>query len=283
MAVNGLLQKGTGGPFLLIGGAEDREGECLILREFVRLAGGDRASIVVITTATRLPGEVGEAYRRVFLRLGAREVSPVHLDSREKAGDLRHAAILQRATGIFFTGGDQLRIARILGGTIFEHALEAASLGGVVIGGTSAGAAAMGEIMITGGRGGRSPGKNAVKMAPGLGLIGGVVIDQHFAQRGRIGRLLAAVACYPRILGIGIDEDTAVVVSPAGRFTVLGSGTVTVVDGRTITHTSAYDVHPQPMLALTGATLHILPQGYGYDFKAGKPYSPGSRMACGPL
>ncbi|NHM26606.1 cyanophycinase [Desulfofundulus sp. TPOSR] len=283
MAVNGLLQKGTGGPFLLIGGAEDKDGECRILREFVRLAGGERASIVVITTATRLPGEVGEAYRLVFLRLGAGEVSPVHLDSREKAGDLRHAAILQRATGIFFTGGDQLRIARILGKTLFEHALEAASLGGVVIGGTSAGAAAMGEIMITGGRGGLSPGKNTVKMAPGLGLISGVVIDQHFAQRGRIGRLLAAVAHNPHVLGIGIDEDTAIVVSPDGRFNVLGSGTVTVVDGRTITHTNASDLHPQPMLALTGVTLHVLPQGYGYDFKAGKPYSPGSRMACGPL
>lgn len=261
---------------MLIGGAEDKDGECRILREFVRLAGGERASIVVITTATRLPGEVGEAYRRVFLRLGAGEVLPVHLDSREKAGDPCHAAFLQRATGIFFTGGDQLRISRVLGGTLSERSLKAASLGGVAIGGTSAGAAAMGEIMIAGGRGGRSPGKNTVKMAPGLGVIGGVVIDQHFAQRGRIGRLLAAVAHNPHVLGIGIDEDTAIIVTPDGRFNVLGSGTVTVVDGRTITHTNASDLHPQPMLALTGATLHVLPQGYGYDFKSQKPYSPGS-------
>lgn len=252
---------------MLIGGAEDKEGECFILREFVRLAGGERANIVVITTATRLPGEVGEAYRRVFLRLGAGEVWPVHLDSQEKAGDLRHAAILQRATGIFFTGGDQLRITRILGKTLFEHALEVASLGGVVIGGTSAGAAAMGEIMITGGRGGRSPGKNTVKMAPGLGLISGVVIDQHFAQRGRIGRLLAAVASHPHVLGIGIDEDTAIAVSPGGRFTVLGSGTVTVVDGRSITRTGAAG-------SLLGATLHVLAPGYGYDLKARKPRLP---------
>ncbi|MGB9826860.1 MAG: cyanophycinase, partial [Desulfofundulus sp.] len=210
-------------------------------------------------------------YRRVFLKLGAGEVLPLHLDNREKAADPAPVRILQQATGIFFTGGDQLRIARILGGTRVEQALQVASRAGVVIGGTSAGAAAMGEVMITGGRGGRSPGRNTVKMAPGLGLISGVVIDQHFAQRGRIGRLLAAVAHNPHVLGIGIDEDTAIAVSPDGRFTVLGSGTVTVVDGRTITHTNASDLRPQPMLALAGATLHVLPQGYGYDFKSRQP------------
>ncbi|SHE33699.1 cyanophycinase [Desulfofundulus australicus DSM 11792] len=274
MTANDHWRGGAAESFLLIGGAEDKDGECFILREFVRLAGGERAGIAVITTAARLPGEVGESYRRVFLRLGAGEVWPVHLDSREKAGDPYHIAALQRATGVFFTGGDQLRITRILGDTPFERSLKANGSGRLIIGGTSAGAAAMGEIMITGGRGGYPPGRNAVKMAPGLGLLGGVVIDQHFAQRGRIGRLLAAVACYPRILGIGIDEDTAVVVSPAGRFTVLGSGTVTVVDGRTITHTNASDLHPQPMLALTGATLHVLPPGYGYDLKARKPRLP---------
>ena len=250
---------------MVIGGREEKEGECRILGRLVDLAGGHAAHLLILTTAAEQGGRVGEEYRAIFRRLGASEVSVLHLNRREQANQTAAAETLRAASGIFFTGGDQLRITSTLGGTLVYETLHRRYQEGVVIAGTSAGASAMSGAMIVGGDGESVPHKAALQMVPGIGLLEEVVIDQHFAQRGRIGRLLAAVAQNPFILGVGVDEDTAMVVEPDGTFSVEGSATVTVVDGKTLTYSNASESRPDQPLALTNVTLHVLPRGYRFD------------------
>jgi cyanophycinase len=169
------------------------------------------------------------------------------------------------AGGIFFTGGDQLRITSLLGGTEVDFALHEAYRKGTVIAGTSAGASVMSATMIIGGDEDSSPYQGSISMGPGMGLVHQVVIDQHFAQRGRLGRLVSAVAQQPAILGIGIDEDTAVIINSKNCMKVIGSQTVTVVDGNRCEHTNVSEAKPEQALALTAITVHILPGGYGFD------------------
>jgi cyanophycinase len=218
-----------------------------------------------MTAATEMPEVVGEDYRRIFKRLGAENTTVLNISTREEANDSRAIKCIDEATGIFFTGGDQLRITSLLGGTGVYEKLHEAYKRGVVIAGTSAGASVMSSTMIVEGDSERAPHKNTLKMAPGMGLINGVVVDQHFAQRGRLGRLLTAVAQNPYVLGIGIDEDTAMVVSPNGQFKVFGSQTVTVVDGEDITTTNVSESKPDEFLTMTNVRLHVLAAGYGYD------------------
>lgn len=253
------------GTLVIIGGAEDKEGRCDILRKFVELAGDKEAKLVIMTAATQQPEVVGEEYRRLFSKLGVKNIEVLDFSSRRQANLPQHVQIIEEATGIFFTGGDQLRITTLLGGTQIYQALHKAYRRGTVIAGTSAGASVMSETMIVEGDSEEAPKRNTLKMAPGMGLIREVVVDQHFAQRGRIGRLLTAVAQNPYILGIGIDEDTAIVVSPQGEFQVYGSQTVTVVDGSQIGHTNVSQSSPSEPLALTKVVLHVLPAGYGFD------------------
>lgn len=205
------------GTLVVIGGAEDKDDRCLILKRFVELAGGKQAKLVIVTTATVEPGVSGEVYCRLFRQLGVGDTAVLNVNTRQDARAPRVKEVLERATGIFFTGGDQLRLTSILGGTLVDDALHKAYLQGTIIAGTSAGASAMSETMIVEGEEAEAPRKNIVQMAPGLGLLREVVIDQHFAQRGRLGRLLTAVAQHPYVLGLGIDEDTAIIVSPAAR------------------------------------------------------------------
>lgn len=262
------------GRLLLIGGAEDKEGDCLILKEFVRLAGGAGARVAVLAVAPADQEAVGDAYREVFLRLGAGEAEVLLLPDREAARQGCLVEAVNRATGLFFPGGDQLRVTSRLGGTPVEDAVRHAYHRGVVVGGTSAGAAVMTDTMIVAGDSADAPQKCATNLAPGLGLLEETVLDQHFAQRGRLGRLLSALAQNPHILGIGVDEDTALRVDPDGRFWVLGSRTVTVVDGRGISHANASEVHREDPLALTDVRLHVLPTGYGFDLGARRPLLP---------
>ncbi len=259
------------GTLLIIGGAEDKEGDCLILRKFVQLAGGPRARIVIMTSATAHPREVGSQYQEIFDRLGVEEVQILDIPSREEANQSRGGEIIRQASGIFFTGGDQLRITSLIGGTAVDAALHRAYAAGIIIAGTSAGASAMSETMIVEGNSDDAPKKNTLKMAPGMGLIKEVVVDQHFAQRGRLGRLLTAVAQNPNMLGVGIDEDTAVVVTADGQFEVIGSQTVTVVDGQTISFTNVSELEPSQPLALTNVILHILPAGFRFDLNERSP------------
>lgn len=260
----------TNGRLVIIGGAEDKEQHCTILRRVVELAGGRDARLLVLTAATHHPEQVGDEYRQVFYRLGAAEVGVLDVATRLQADDRMLARLLRSASGIFFTGGDQLRITSILGGTELYHELQAACERGTVIAGTSAGASVMSRVMIVEGPGEQQPRPLAARLAPGLGLMADVVIDQHFAQRGRLGRLLAAVAQNPHILGIGIDENTAMLVD-GPQFTVIGAGTVSVLDGRHISFSNTSEASPADALALANVCLHVLPTGFCFDIQSRLP------------
>ena len=203
----------TNRQLVIIGGAEDKQGDCTVLREFVRRAGGVNSRIVVMTVATELPREVGDDYLRVFERLGVEEVRIIDTVERDDASSSTYLEAIEKATGVFFTGGNQARITSVLKDTEIDRLLHKRLGEGIVIGGTSAGAAMMPDMMIVEGDSETNPRIEIVKMEPGMAFLPGVVIDQHFAQRGRIGRLLSAVTQQPVSLGFGIDENTAVVVT----------------------------------------------------------------------
>jgi cyanophycinase len=260
----------TKGQLVIIGGAEDKEGECTILREFVRRAGGTKARVVIMTAATELPTEVGENYIRIFERLGAENVRIVDTESREDASSSTALEAIEKATGVFFTGGDQARITDILKDTEIDTKIRERFQAGLVIGGTSAGAAVMPDVMIVEGDSETNPRMEIVDLGPGMGFLPGVVIDQHFSQRGRLGRLIAALAQQPAVLGFGIDENTAIIVSD-DQFEVVGEGSVTVVDDSNITHSNVDEILKDEALAVCGAKLHILPHGYKFDLKTRKP------------
>lgn len=265
----------TKGRLLVIGGAEDKSGECQILQRFVELAGGATAAITVITAAAESQDSVGAEYRELFVRLGAGAVRVIHIANRQQANAKEVLEKVDGASGVYFTGGDQLRITSLVGGTALDGLLKELCQRGAVIAGTSAGASAMSDNMIIAGDGEEEPRREAIRMAPGLGLIKHAVVDQHFAQRGRIGRLLGSLAQNPDVLGIGIDEDTAIEVEMSGRFTVVGNGCVTVLDGRGITISDISDVTSEEPLALCDVLLHCLPSGYSFDLDTRRPASSG--------
>ncbi|MBD2108594.1 MULTISPECIES: cyanophycinase [unclassified Nodosilinea] len=258
------------GALVIIGGAEDKEGDCVVLREFVRAAGGVDAEIAVMTAATSLPDEVGDDYTRVFERLGAKRVDVVHTDRREDSEREDNLEKIKGATGIFFTGGDQSRIVEYIKGTPLNDAIQQRRQEGAVIGGTSAGAAMMPDEMIIEGDSVSNPSVGAVEMGPGMGFLPGIVVDQHFAQRGRLGRLLAALVLQPAVLGLGIDENTAIIVT-GDEFQVVGAGTITVVDETTATHNNLEGLLKDEPIALCDVKLHILPHGYRYNLKTHTP------------
>jgi len=258
------------GRLIIIGGAEDKQGECQVLREVARAAGAPKGNLVIITTATQRPRETGNMYVEIFKGLGVDSVEVINIESRRDAGRQMFVKTVEKAGCVFFTGGDQLRITSILGGTAMGDKLKQLYYSGVTIAGTSAGASAMSSTMIITGNEEDSPRKCTVKMAPGLDLMKGCVIDQHFAQRGRIGRLLCAVAQNPHVLGIGIDEDTAVVVE-GNKFRIAGSQAVTVVDGSHLSFSNVSESKPDDPLALMDIVLHVLTRGYGFDLVNRKP------------
>jgi len=270
----------THGQLVIIGGAEDKEGDCKILREFVRRAGGVRARIVIMTAATELPREVGENYIRVFERLGVEDARIVDTVTREDTTSSSALEAIEKATGIFFTGGDQARITDILKDSEIDAAIHKRYSEGIVVGGTSAGAAVMPDVMIVEGDSETNPRVEVVEMGPGMGFLPGVVIDQHFSQRGRLGRLLSALAQQPAVMGFGIDENTAIVVN-GNEFEVVGEGAVTVVDVADITHSNLQGLLKDEALAICGAKLHILPDGYRFDLASRKPVvDPASTVAA---
>ena len=255
------------GPLLAIGGAEDKLGKRRVLSEFVELAGGPRARIAVVPTASSLGPEIVEVYDALFRRLGADDVYGVRPETREEADAPELVARLEEATGIFMTGGNQLKLSAIVNGTSFGDAIHAAHERGVVVGGTSAGASIQSSHMVAFGSGGSTPKQRMTQLAAGLGLIRDVVIDQHFGQRNRYGRLLMLVAQSPGLLGIGIDEDTGALISDvAGHevLRVLGRGVVTIVDGRNVVSNAHEARRTAPLLA-SGVILHVLPAGSVFD------------------
>jgi cyanophycinase len=261
---------GPSGPLMAIGGAEDKLGRRTVLSQFVGLAGGDRARIAVIPTASSLGPEIIEVYDALFHKLGAETVVAARPESREEADDPELVSRLDDVTGIFMTGGNQLKLSAIVNGTAFGEAIKAAHRRGVVVGGTSAGASIQSSHMVAFGPGGSTPKQRMTQLAAGLGLIHDVVIDQHFGQRNRYGRLLMLVAQSPSLLGIGIDEDTAAVVTEeegAEVLRVVGRGVVTLFDGRNVVSNAHEARRTAPLLA-SGVVLHVLPAGSAYDLTA---------------
>ncbi|MBF2005830.1 MAG: cyanophycinase [Chlorogloeopsis fritschii C42_A2020_084] len=278
-----MAEDGSKRQLVIIGGAEDKEGDCQILREFVRRCGGTKARIVIMTAATELPRDVGENYIRVFERLGAEEVRIVDTETREDASSSTALEAVRKATGIFFTGGDQARITSILKDTELDAAIHKRFSEGAVIGGTSAGAAVMPDVMIVEGDSETNPRIEIVDMGPGMAFLPGVVIDQHFSQRGRLGRLISALAQQPAVLGFGIDENTAMVVTDS-QIEVIGEGSVTIVDESEVIHSNVEEILRDEPLAICGARLHILPHGYKFDLKTRKPILNGQQsMANAPV
>lgn len=258
------------GPLVVIGGAEDKERDCRILRHFLNLGGGKNARVLVMTVATQYPVEAGMQYIEVFQRLGAADVRTFDVSSRKAANTDSAVQYIRDADCVFFTGGEQQRITKLLGGTRVDAALHDALSRGVVLGGTSAGASMMSSTMIVSGDSETNPRISVVDMAPGMEFLAGVVIDQHFAQRGRLGRLMSAVAQYPHHLGLGIDEDTAIVVEN-GVFKVLGRGAVSVVDAGGMSYSNLDSVRSDESLSLCDIKLHILPEGYGFHLLSRQP------------
>lgn len=254
---------------VIVGGGEDRQDDKVILRRFVELAGGPEARIVVIGTATTVPEEVGPVYLDAFRDIGVAQVHFLPLATRAEANDPEMVSLIEQATGVYFTGGDQLRIATAVGGSHTDTALHAAFERGLLIGGTSAGAAMMSSTMILGGYD-TVPSAATVRTGAGLGFVSGVVIDMHFAERGRLSRLLTVVGLFPHELGLGIDEDTAAVVD-GNTFQVIGSGAVTVVDAGEVTSLHAPPEGKEGAIAMTGVLLHVLPSGYSFDLSARRP------------
>lgn len=269
------------GQLVIIGGAEDKRDQCDILREFVRRSGGTQARLVVMTVATGLPREVGDDYREIFEHLGAEQVEILDTAERDEAESPAAIDLIKAATGIFFTGGDQARITEVLKGTQLEQVLHECYEAGAVVAGTSAGAAMMPDRMILEGEGETNPRVEVVTMAQGMGFLPGVVIDQHFAERGRLGRLLAAIAQQPVVLGFGIDEDTAIAVS-GNEIEVLGSGSVTVVDTADLSHDNLSQTLRDEPLALCDVRLHILPAGYRFDLNTRRPLTAADRPVNQP-
>jgi cyanophycinase len=250
----------------MIGGAEDKLRQRTILTRFVTLAGGPAARILIIPTASSLGDEATDLYVSVFEQLGAAEIASVRPMTREEANGPRVADAVKEATGVFLTGGNQLRLSIVLGGTRLGKALVEAHRHGLVIAGTSAGASAIASHMVAFGASGATPKQRMTQMSAGLGLLPGVVIDQHFEQRNRIGRLVALVAQSPALLGIGLDEDTAAIVSPSGVLEVVGKGAVTILDPAKL-QTDAYEAKRHRPIMVSGVVLHSLPSGYRFDLR----------------
>jgi cyanophycinase len=257
------------GQLIIIGGHE-REGELDILKEVVKTANRHSGNVLVVTVATHEPEALAKEYTKLFKDLGAKKVNVLDVRQRSDAQDEANVKQCQAAGVIFFTGGDQLRITSQVGDSPLFQCMREMYINGITIAGTSAGAAAMPETMIVYGEGDSSQNISALGMAPGLGLIEGLTIDTHFAERGRIGRILGAVAQNPRNLGIGIDEDTAICVKHDG-FKVMGAGAVYVVDGSELTYSSLSEGRPEGVVSIYDMKLHVLAADDRFDLLARRP------------
>jgi cyanophycinase len=254
----------TRGWIVPIGGAENKENARAILERFLEVSGGGDADIVVIPTASAL-AETGGRYQALFRELGARRVDVMDFDTRRDCQEPNRLARLEQASGIFFTGGNQLRLTTLLGGTPIAKLIRNLNANGATVGGTSAGASILSEHMIAFGDEGSSPIAGSVRLAPGLGLTNRFVIDQHFRQRDRFGRLLTALAYNPFAVGIGLDEDTAAFIGPDNTLEVVGSGGVTVVDATGLSFTSMDTVNEGEPVCMLGLTVHILVAGATFN------------------
>src|ERR1700729_2805125 len=254
----------TRGWIVPIGGAENKENDRQILERFVRVSGGSEANIVVTPPASRMH-ETGPRYEQLFKDLGAAEVAVMDFDTRRDCQDPGRLRRIEEASGIFFTGGNQLRLTTLLGGTPVAKLIRLRNAQGVTVGGTSAGASILSEHMIAAGDEGSAMIAGSVRLAPGLGLSNRFIIDQHFRQRDRLGRLLTALAYNPFAIGIGLDEDTAAFIAPDERLEVEGSGGVTIVDPAEVNFSSIDAVQDGQPVCMLGLKVHLLVAGATFD------------------
>jgi cyanophycinase len=261
------------GALVIIGGHEDKEHDCVILKEVASHVGDGK--LVIATIASREPEEYFQAYKKAFAQLGVRNLSELYIEDRAQSANSEKLKVLENARGIFFSGGDQLRISSQVGDTALETRIQQIYGSGGLIAGTSAGASVMGEMMLIRGPSAESHRIGDLHLAPGLGLVRDVIIDQHFAERGRIGRLLGAVALNPRVLGIGIDEDTAIVVQ-GRRFRVIGNGAVYVIEGAGVTRSNIAEAESKRTLSMFDVKLHVLSDQDCFDLDKRRPMAPDS-------
>lgn len=257
------------GLIVAIGGAEDKLRDSEILRRFVDVAGAGHARIAIIPTASEMR-DTGSGYEALFRKLGARAATSLAFSSRTDCENEGLLDTLRAATGVFMTGGNQLRLSTVLGGTSVARVMRRLSAEGIPVAGTSAGAAFLPEHMIAHGDEGPTPRAGIVTLAPGLGLTNKVVIDQHFRQRDRLGRLMTALAYNPFTTGVGLDEDTAAFLRPDDVIEVHGSGAVTIVDPSEVEHSSIGNAAPHEPVCIVGIRLHVLTGGWSYDLAARK-------------
>lgn len=251
------------GPIMAIGGAEDKLDDKVILATFVQLAGGRDARIVIVPTASSIEA-AGVRYKAIFLGLGASSAEVVYIADRQDANGDAPLDLLQEATGIFLTGGNQMRLSTILGGTRAAELIRRRNAEGAIVAGTSAGASILSSYMVAFGASGETPKQRMAQIVAGFSLAPDLIIDQHFRQRDRIGRLLSLVAANPGLLGVGIDEDTAVLISSDRVLEVLGRHSVTLVDGSDI-YSDIHQVKGYGGVTISGATLHVLTAGRRFD------------------
>lgn len=264
-----------GGHLLVIGGAEDKYNERRILRKFLELAGGDEAEVLIVPVASDYPEFAADVYTQAFRNLGVANPRVLRATSRQDVVGADMADLLDGVSGVFITGGDQMRLVSILGGTEFAARLrKLVRETPIVLAGTSAGAAGMSTSMIVRGEALPHPQKNSVRLSPGLGFLKNIIIDQHFTERGRISRLITAVSYNPYNLGIGVDENTAIILNGKGSLEVFGAGAATIVDGSQITYNEIAEVADTESFSVCGVQLHILRDGLLYDYLDRHPLQP---------
>lgn len=274
---NRIHREVIGGHLLVIGGAEDKYNERRILRKFLELTGNDggETQILIVPVASDFPEFAADIYVQAFRRLGISNPRVLRATSRQDVFAANADELLDGVKGVFITGGDQMRLVSLLGGTNFAQKLrELITETDVVIAGTSAGAAGMSTSMIVRGDATPHPHKGSVRLSPGLGFLKNIIIDQHFTERGRISRLITAVSYNPYNLGIGIDENTAIILDKEGVLEVFGAGSVTIVDGSQISYNEIAEVDDFQSFSVCGVQLHILGDGLIYDYFARTPLQP---------
>ncbi|HJX26891.1 MAG TPA: cyanophycinase [Thermoanaerobaculia bacterium] len=270
--VKDIAPKGKG-TLVIVGGHEDKEGDKKILQLIADQAKGKK--LVVATVATAEPEETWQEYRALFTELGVQTIEHLDVQTREQALSEECSRYLADAAAVFFTGGDQLKITSQLGDSMVYRQLHLILERGGTVAGTSAGASVMSTTMLISGPGDQSPEvQDAIRMAPGFGFLPDAVIDQHFAERGRVGRLLAAIAQNPRLLGIGIDEDTAILVHGNEQFEVVGNGSVYVLDASQVSYSNLTETELEARLTTFDVKLHLLSEGYRYDLQNRRPCMP---------
>ena len=265
----------NGGHLLVIGGAEDKYNERRILKKFLELAGGAKAEVLIVPVASDFPEFAADVYTQAFRNLGVAHPRVLRATSRQDVVNADLDKLVDSVTGVFMTGGDQMRLVSLLGGTkLAEQLRKMVRDTNVVMAGTSAGAAAMSTSMIVRGEPNSHPHKNAVKLSPGLGFLKNIIIDQHFSERGRISRLITAVSYNPYNLGIGIDENTAIILDGKGVLEVFGEGSATIIDGSQISFNEIAEVADNASFSICGVQFHVLRDGLVYNYLDRHPMQP---------